>query len=132
MGAAVNSCALHHSVEGAGGYVAAEDDWRGSRAAGERDVRSDIDPVTAIFEKYFYDEVSPRIPSAAGRDQWLERQLTDGEIAGVVFYLPLEDDVEGWDYPRRLALLNARRIPSIDVRDSSASAQITTFIRSLS
>ena len=46
---------LHYLVEQVGGYVVAEDDWRGSRAAGDTDVCVNKDPVTAIFEKYFYD-----------------------------------------------------------------------------
>ena len=67
-GAPLKDASLHRLVEEAGGYVVAEDDWRGSRAAGDTDVCVNKDPVTAIFEKYFYDEVSPRVhPVRASR-----------------------------------------------------------------
>ncbi len=42
-GVPLDSAALHRVVEDAGGYVIAEDDWRGSRAAGDQDVRTDTD-----------------------------------------------------------------------------------------
>ena len=121
---------LHRVVEQAGGYVVAENDWRGSRAAGELDVSLDADPATAIFEKYFRDELSPRIQSAEERDQWLQRKVGSGNVDGVLFYIPLEDDVAGWDYPRQAAWLVQRQQPSMVTRDTT-SAAITTFIEGL-
>jgi benzoyl-CoA reductase/2-hydroxyglutaryl-CoA dehydratase subunit BcrC/BadD/HgdB len=118
-------------VEKHGGYVVAEDDWRGSRAAGERDVRSDGDPATAIFEKYFYDTVSPRILSDEN-DDWFRRQIESAQIHGVLFYVPLEDDVVGWDYPRQLAFLQTRGIPNLLIRNDEPTpeldTQLSTFI----
>jgi benzoyl-CoA reductase/2-hydroxyglutaryl-CoA dehydratase subunit BcrC/BadD/HgdB len=117
-GAPLNEASLHRLVEAAGGYVVAEDDWRGSRAAGDTDVCVNKDPVTAIFEKYFYDEVSPRVQPAERRDSWCQREIERGHVDGVLFYVPLEDDVQGWDYPEQLAYLKARSIPSILVREN--------------
>jgi benzoyl-CoA reductase/2-hydroxyglutaryl-CoA dehydratase subunit BcrC/BadD/HgdB len=128
-GAPLRDDALHRAIEQSGGYVVAEDDWMGSRAAGETNVREDTDPLTAIFEKYFYDEVSPRLPSAEVRDEWFRGEVARGGVDGVVFHLPLEDDVFGWDYPRQLAYLSSRNIPSLLVRDGAAPLQ--TFVRSL-
>jgi len=122
---------LHRAVEDAGGYVVAEDDWRGSRAAGDCDIRMDLDPVTAIFEKYFYDEVSPRTQSPQARDAWFEREMNAGYVDGVLFYIPLEDDVVGWDYPRHVAMLEVRHVPGFVVRDTRSSASLTGFVRSL-
>lgn len=130
-GAPLNSLALHRAIEAAGGYVVAEDDWRGSRAAGERNVRTDQDPVTAIFEKYFYDEVSPRIPAPGERDAWLRRQISEGRADGVVFYLPLEDDVEGWDYPRQAAWLHEQRVPYMVVRTMTGAEALASFLEQL-
>ncbi|MEP6961981.1 MAG: 2-hydroxyacyl-CoA dehydratase family protein, partial [Acidobacteriota bacterium] len=95
LGAPLDCADLHRLVKQAGGYVAAEDDWRGSRAAGDRDVSVDGDPATAIFEKYFHDEVSPRIQSSNERDAWFQRAIAAGRIDGVLFYIPFEDDVAG-------------------------------------
>jgi len=103
-GAPLKDASLHCTIEEAGGYVVAEDDWRGSRAAGDTDVCvNDVcvnkDPVTAIFEKYFYDEVSPRVHPVESRDAWYQAEIERGHVDGVLFYVPLEDDVQGWDYP---------------------------------
>jgi hypothetical protein len=130
-GAPLDGAALHRVVEDSGGYVIAEDDWRGSRAAGDRDVPTNSDPVTAIFEKYFYDEMSPRIQPSSDRDAWFHREVGTGHVDGVLFYIPLEDDVEGWDHPRHHALLEARRVPSVVVRETCALAEVNAFVGSL-
>lgn len=130
-GASLDHTGLHRLIEEAGGYVMGEDDWRGSRAAGEQDVRTDRDPVTAIFDKYFHDEVSPRVQPASARDAWFEREIGEGHVDGVLFYIPLEDDVEGWDYPRHRAFLEARGVPHVVVRECGASARVATFTAGL-
>jgi hypothetical protein len=131
-GAQLENTALHRGVEQAGGYVVAEDDWRGSRAAGNQDVGSDTDPVTAIFEKYFYDEVSPRIQPAIDRDAWFQQEIRRSRVDGVLFHIPFEDDVAGWDYPRHTAWLKEHAVPSMVLRDSRASEPVAAFIESLS
>jgi hypothetical protein len=128
-GSPLNDTSLHRMVEEAGGYVVAEDDWRGSRAAGDTDVCVNKDPVTAIFEKYFYDEVSPRVHPSRHRDAWFQREIEKGYVNGVLFYVPLEDDVQGWDYPGQLAYLESRPIPSIVVREDTAP--LAQFVGSL-
>ena len=73
--------------------------------------------MTAIFEKYFYDEVSPRVHPVEHRDAWYRREIEGGHVDGVLFHVPLKDDVQGWDYPEQLAYLKARSIPSVLVRE---------------
>lgn len=128
-GAPLKDASLHRLIEEAGGYVVAEDDWRGSRAAGDTDVCVSKDPVTAIFEKYFYHEVSPRVHPSQDRDAWFRREIEKGYVDGVLLYVPLEDDVLGWDCPGQLAYLESRSIPSIVVRDSGTS--LAAFVGSL-
>ncbi len=54
------------AIEAHGAIVVAEDDWWGSRAAG-RDIDVTIEPIKAIFEKYYFDcSQPPRVP---GRDR---------------------------------------------------------------
>jgi hypothetical protein len=132
-GVPLTDASLHHLVEEAGGYVIAEDDWRGSRAAGDTDVCTNKDPLTAVFEKYFYDEVSPRVYPIEHRDAWYQREIQKGHVDGVLFYVPLEDDVQGWDYPAQLAYLESRSIPSVLVRENvrENDAPLTDFIGSL-
>jgi len=91
------------------------------------------DPATAIFEKYFYDEVSPRVHPVEHRDAWYQREIERGHVDGVLFYVPLEDDVQGWDYPEQLAYLNARSIPSVLVRENvrENNARLADFVESL-
>jgi benzoyl-CoA reductase/2-hydroxyglutaryl-CoA dehydratase subunit BcrC/BadD/HgdB len=131
-GAPLDCTGVHRFIEQAGGYVVAEDDWRGSRAGGDRDITVDGDPVTAIFEKYFYDAVSPRIQPSAERDAWFQRTVESKDIDGVLFFIPFEDDVVGWDYPRQAAWLGQQRVPSMLIRETSDAAAVTAFIEELS
>lgn len=122
--------ALHRAIEQAGGYVVAEDDWRGSRAAGDQDIRTNGDPVVALFEKYFHDTVSPRVHPPEKADAWLRREIESSGVDGVIFYLPPEDDVRGWDYPRQAAFVRSLSVPSVVIRQSD-STEISTFIAKL-
>jgi benzoyl-CoA reductase/2-hydroxyglutaryl-CoA dehydratase subunit BcrC/BadD/HgdB len=130
-GTPLKDTSLHQMVEAAGGYVVAEDDWRGSRAAGDRDLCTHGDPVTALFEKYFYDEVSPRIQPASERDKWFQREIEEGRADGVLFHIPLQDDVAGWDYPRHAAWLAEPGVPSLLVRESSVAEPLAAFMAGL-
>lgn len=130
-GTPLNDTVLHRAVEDAGGYVIAEDDWRGSRAAGDFDVRMDLEPAVAIFEKYYSDEMSPRVQPAGHRDAWFRREIEGGGVDGVLFYVPLQEDVVGWDFPRHSAWLQQVGMPSVVVRDPNKSADIEAFVGSI-
>jgi benzoyl-CoA reductase/2-hydroxyglutaryl-CoA dehydratase subunit BcrC/BadD/HgdB len=114
-------------IEAHGAIVVAEDDWWGSRSAG-RDIDPTIDPIRAIFEKYYFDAPSPRVLPSEIADAWFHRKAA--EVDGVIFYLPHEDDVIGWDYPRLRALLDDRKIPHLMLRAES-SVEIEAFIQRL-
>jgi len=118
---------LHEAVEREGAVIVAEDDWWGSRAAG-LDIDARTEPLTAIFEKYFLDAPGPRVFPAAVADEWFLNKA--GEADGVIFYLPPEDDVIGWDYPRLRAELDGRGIPHLLLRDESREA-IGEFVAGL-
>jgi benzoyl-CoA reductase/2-hydroxyglutaryl-CoA dehydratase subunit BcrC/BadD/HgdB len=126
-GSPLDSPDLCAAIESHGAVVVAEDDWWGSRAAG-RDINTTIDPVRAIFEKYYFDAPSPRVFPAEISDVWFHSKAS--EMDGVIFYLPLEDDVLGWDYPRLRAFLNDRAIPHLMVR-SDSSGEIAAFVERL-
>ena len=117
-------CAL---IESHGAIVVAEDDWWGSRAAGQ-DIDPSKDPIRAIFEKYYLDAPSPRVFPSAIADDWFCRKTS--EVDGIIFYLPHDDDVLGWDYPRLRAFLDERAIPHLMLR-SEASEQIEAFVARL-
>jgi benzoyl-CoA reductase/2-hydroxyglutaryl-CoA dehydratase subunit BcrC/BadD/HgdB len=116
------------AVESHGAIVVGEDDWWGSRAAG-RDIEVGGDPLRAIFEKYYFDAPSPRVFPAATSEEWFQRKASD--VDGVIFYLPPDDDVLGWDYPRLRAFLDERAIPHLMVR-SASDEPIRAFVRGLS
>ncbi len=127
---APDPAALHRAVEQAGGYVVAEDDWRGARAAGDQDIPTGGDPVVAIFEKYFYDAVSPRVHPPEQADAWFRQEIGRGGVQGVIFYFPIEDDVRGWEYPRHAAFARSRNVPHLLLRESGAQ-EIAGFIEEL-
>ena len=135
-GASLNHRGLHQAVEKHGAVVVAEDDWWGSRSAGEDIDNGSNDLLKAIFEKYYLDTPSPRLFPFEIADAWFQQTSTDG-IDGVVFYLPPEDCVAGWDYPRRRRYLDERGIPHLLVREDAMSIseecheRIETFVRSI-
>jgi len=118
------------AIESQGAIVVAEDDWWGSRAAGNDIDAIDAarDPVSAIFNKYYFDAPSPRVFPTAVADAWFHSRAS--EVDGVIFYVPPEDDVLGWDYPRLRDDLTRRGIPHVMLRDPS-SDRIGAFIESL-
>ena len=135
-GASLNHRCLHMALEKYGAVVVAEDDWWGSRSAGEDVSDGSSDPMRAIFEKYFLDTPSPRLFPFEIADAWFQQASVNG-IDGVVFYLPPEDCVAGWDYPRRRRYLDERGIPHLLVREDAASLsdechkRIDEFVRGI-
>jgi benzoyl-CoA reductase/2-hydroxyglutaryl-CoA dehydratase subunit BcrC/BadD/HgdB len=119
-GASLNHRGLHLALEKHGAVVVAEDDWWGSRSSGEDISEGSNDLVKAIFEKYYLDAPSPRLFPLEIADEWFRQASVDG-IDGVVFYLPPEDCVAGWDYPRHRRYLDERGIPHLLVREDARS-----------
>jgi benzoyl-CoA reductase/2-hydroxyglutaryl-CoA dehydratase subunit BcrC/BadD/HgdB len=119
-GASLNHRSLHQAVEKHGAVVVAEDDWWGSRSAGEDIEDGSKDLLKAVFEKYYLDAPSPRLLPFDIADAWFQQTSADG-IDGVLFYLPPEDCVAGWDYPRRRHYLDERGIPHLLVREDARS-----------
>jgi len=117
QGATLDHPGLHEAIESLGAVVTAEDDWRGTRAAG-RDIRVGPDPLHAIFEKYYLDAPGPRTFPSQTADRWFQSAAVR-DMEGVVFYLPPEDDVLGWDYPRQKRWLDERGIPSLLIREDA-------------
>ncbi len=113
---------LHRAIERHGAVVAAEDDWWGSRAAGD-DISMQGDPIEAIFLKYYEDAPSPRVFPAALADEWFLATVPD--VHGVIFYLPPEDDVFGWDYPRQKRALDERGIPHMVIREDASMGDLS-------
>ena len=71
--------------------------------------------MAAIFDKYHRDGPSVRQFPPADR-AWLH-ELNRPDIDAVVFYLPPDDSVMGWDAPLERRRLDARGIPSLVIRD---------------
>jgi benzoyl-CoA reductase/2-hydroxyglutaryl-CoA dehydratase subunit BcrC/BadD/HgdB len=130
---------LHHALEAHGAVVVAEDDWWGSRAPGAKIPSAHGTPaaIRAIFADYYLNAPSPRVSPAAAADSWFRKTVRKG-IDGVIFYLPPDDDVYGWDYLRHRDFVAARKIPSLLIREDANRAltpqmneQIKSFIASL-
>jgi benzoyl-CoA reductase/2-hydroxyglutaryl-CoA dehydratase subunit BcrC/BadD/HgdB len=135
-GASLNHRGLHQAVERHGAVVVAEEDWWGSRSAGKDIDDGSNDLIRAIFEKRYLDTPSPRLFPFEVADAWFQQTSVD-EISGVLFYLPPEDCVAGWDYPRRRRYLDERGIPHLLVREDAMSiseechGRIEEFVRSI-
>jgi benzoyl-CoA reductase/2-hydroxyglutaryl-CoA dehydratase subunit BcrC/BadD/HgdB len=113
-GAWLDDRRLHALLESHGAVVVAEDGGWGARSAGH-DIELREDVVAAIFDKYYRDGPSVRqFPPAACA--WLH-DISASDIEGVVFYLPPDDSVMGWDYPRERRRLEALDIPTLAIRD---------------
>jgi benzoyl-CoA reductase/2-hydroxyglutaryl-CoA dehydratase subunit BcrC/BadD/HgdB len=132
-GSSLNHRSLHRALEKHGAVVVAEDDWWGARSAGNDVAEKTDDLLKAVFEKYYLDTPSPRLFPFEIADAWFQRASTDG-IDGVVFYLPPEDCVAGWDYPRRRHYLDEIGMAHLLVREDARSIseechkRIETFV----
>lgn len=113
-GAWLDDGRLHALFDSHGAVVVAEDGGWGSRSAGH-DIQNHADVVAAIFDKYYRDGPSVRQFPPTDR-AWLH-DLTASDIDGVVFYLPPDDSVMGWDVPREQRRLDALDIPNLVIRD---------------
>ena len=116
-GSPLHHTGLHRAIESHDAVVVAEDDWWGSRAS-THEIAPDVDLVRAVFEKYYCDAPSPRALSNA----WF--LSASANVDGVIFYLPPEDDVLGWDYPGLQRALDQRGTPNLLLRED-ASAELS-------
>jgi benzoyl-CoA reductase/2-hydroxyglutaryl-CoA dehydratase subunit BcrC/BadD/HgdB len=130
---------LHEVLEACGAVVVAEDDWWGARAAGPNipPAAGSSAMLRAVFNHYYLHAPSPRVSPFTDADLWFNRAVRRG-IDGVVFYLPPDDDVCGWEYPRHRDFLVAHNIPSLLIRESAARglsaaalAQIAEFVKAI-
>jgi hypothetical protein len=108
---------LHRQVEAHGGVVFAEDDPWGSRGVTPNIASSD-DPLAALVEHYHSQVSSPRVFPLHVADQWFHDKVRLAD--GVICYLPPDDDLHGWDYPRHAAFLNDLKTPHLLVRIDAA------------
>lgn len=135
-GSSLDHRGFHRTLEEHGAVVVAEDDWWGSRSAGDDISERSGDLLKALFEKYYLGTPSPRIFPFDAADAWFQRESETG-IDGIVFYLPPEDCTAGWDYPRRRQFLDETGIPHLMVREDALAlsegcrADIDRFVRSI-
>jgi len=122
-GAPADDSRLHQMLEQMGAVVVAEAGGWGARSAGP-DIALTSDPVTSVFDHYYEHVESPREDRAA-EDAWLG-QFTRADIDGVVFYLPPDDAVLGWDYPRQRSRFDDLGVPSLVVRDDTGDPEMSS------
>jgi benzoyl-CoA reductase/2-hydroxyglutaryl-CoA dehydratase subunit BcrC/BadD/HgdB len=130
---------LHQALEAHGAMVSAEDDWWGARATDRKilPTRTLAAATRAIFENYYLHAPSPRVSPVAASDAWFRKAVKSGADA-VVFYLPPDDDIYGWDYPRQRDFAHACGVPSLLIREDAgrglsgdAHTMIKMFVGSL-
>jgi len=115
-GAPVDDDVLHATIESLGAVVTWEEDYGGGRIEGP-DIVEGSDPLAAIFDHYYHHVPSPRVFPCEASDAPFEAAVRGG-ADGVVFYLPPDDSVAGWDYPRRKRFAERLGIPTIMVRET--------------
>ncbi len=123
-GAPLDQVRLHAALETHGAIVVAEDDWWGTRSVGT-DIDGGDDVLKAIFEHYYSEAPSPRVFPPEAADRWFQSNVTDG-IDGVVFYIPPEDYVVGWDYPRNRHFVEGLGIRSLVVREDAGAGEMSS------
>jgi benzoyl-CoA reductase/2-hydroxyglutaryl-CoA dehydratase subunit BcrC/BadD/HgdB len=116
-GSPLHHTGLHRAIEAHGAVVVAEDDWWGSRSI-SKEIAVRRDMVQSIFEAYYLEAPSPRVFPREVADEWF--LANSANVDGVVFYLPPEDDVLGWDYPGLRKTLDQRGIPNLLVREDAS------------
>ncbi len=126
-GAPLDRVGLHAALETRGAVVIAEDDWWGTRSVGP-DINASNDVLTTIFEHYYLEAPSPRVFPPEAADRWFRSSVTNG-VDGVVFYLPPEDYVAGWDYPRQKQFLDGLGIRSLAIREEAGAGVLSLKTR---
>ena len=126
-GAPLDRVGLHAALEACGAVVVAEDDWWGTRSVGT-DIEDTSDVLKAIFEHYYLEAPSPRVFPPEAADRWFQSSVTNG-VDGVVFYLPPEEYVAGWDYPRQKQFLDRLGICSLAVREDAGAGVLSLKAR---
>jgi benzoyl-CoA reductase/2-hydroxyglutaryl-CoA dehydratase subunit BcrC/BadD/HgdB len=121
-GAPLEHVQLHAALESHGAMVIAEDDWWGTRSVGA-DIDPGSDALKAIFEHYYLDAPSPRVFPSEAADRWFKSRVREG-VDGAVFYLPPEDYVLGWDFPRQKHFLDDLLIPSLIVGQDPGAGEL--------
>ena len=106
---------LHGLVEAAGGMVVNEDDDWGARAAGSA-ITPVGSPLESIFDHYYSAVPCPRTFPESIAERWYIDAVRTSSIDGVIFYLPLPDDVYGWDFPRQRAVAESAGLPWMLIR----------------
>lgn len=112
-GSPLHHTGLHRAIESHGAVVVAEDDWWGSRTITD-EIPEQGNLTQEIFQTYYRKAPSPRELS----DAWF--LSASANVDGVVFYLPPEDDVLGWNYPRLRQTLDQRGTPHLLIREDAA------------
>jgi benzoyl-CoA reductase/2-hydroxyglutaryl-CoA dehydratase subunit BcrC/BadD/HgdB len=92
---------LHEMLENEGAIVVAEDDWLGSRSV-TKSIPLKGDLLENLFEKYYAHTPSPRLYPSVLAHKWFKKKVKKG-IDKVVFYLPKDDDVLGWEMPKLIS-----------------------------
>jgi len=135
-GSPLHHTGLHQAIEAHGGVVVAEDDWWCSRSI-RTEIATQGDMVRSFFESYYAEAPSARVFPRDIAEKWFHIEAAKADA--VVFYLPPEDDVLGWDYPELRRTLAERGIPSLLVREDAACKlssechrNIEDFIRGIS
>ena len=130
-GSPLHHTGLHRAIESHGAVVVAEDDWWGSRTITE-EIPEAGNLIQAIFQTYYRQAPGPRDPS----NVWF--LSASATVDAVVFYLPPEDDVLGWDYPRLRQTLDQRGTPHLLVREDASQElshachdRLEAFVRKL-
>ncbi len=121
-GVPLDHVGLHAALESHGATVVAEDDWWGTRSVGS-DIDEGRDALNSIFEHYYLDAPSPRVFPSGAADRWFESCVCYG-VDGVVFYLPPEDYVLGWDFLRQKHFLDGLLIPSLIVAEDPGAGEL--------
>lgn len=138
-GTPLHHARLHQALEAHDALVVAEDDWWGSRAADGNIApgRGTASLVRAIFDNYYLRTPSPRVSPAAAADRWFQKAVRQ-RVDGVIFYLPPDDDVYGWDYPRQHDFLRGHAIPSLLIREDASrglsgdtAARVREFVETI-
>jgi benzoyl-CoA reductase/2-hydroxyglutaryl-CoA dehydratase subunit BcrC/BadD/HgdB len=104
---------LHSAIDRCGGFVLQEECWWGSAGlATELNPPKGLDPLAQLALQY-RAQPTPRLI----RDSWFRTAARQCDV--VISYLPPEDDVWGWEYPRRRAWLEQEGIPHLLIREDA-------------
>jgi benzoyl-CoA reductase/2-hydroxyglutaryl-CoA dehydratase subunit BcrC/BadD/HgdB len=112
LGSPLDNLQLYELAESCNATVVDEDNCWGNRNF-ECPLNEDIDPMEAIFDRYYANSLCPQMYPMTPRLEYALRSALNSGAEGAVFYYLEWDNASMWEYPEQKNLLEGNGIKTL-------------------